>query len=50
MFYWIYDIPNWLLAVLISVVFVGFTWGGILLTRPGVRRWLGPQPAPTTIS
>lgn len=44
MFFWIYDIPNWILAVLFSVFFVGFTCLGILLTRSYVRRWLGPPP------
>src|SRR4051812_4821893 len=39
-FYWIYDIPTWSLAVLFSVTFVGVTWLGIVLTRPHVRRWV----------
>ena len=43
MFYWIYDIPTWALAVLFAVTFVGVTWLGIVLTRPHVRRWVGPQ-------
>lgn len=44
MFYWIYDIPNGLLAVLMSVVCIVYTWGGLLLLRPWIRRWLGPEP------
>jgi hypothetical protein len=43
MFYWIYDIPTWELAVLFAVIFVGVTWLGIVLTRPHVRRWVEPQ-------
>jgi hypothetical protein len=42
-FYWIYDIPTWALAVLFAVVFVSVTWLGILLTRPHVRRWVASQ-------
>lgn len=43
MFYGIYDISTWALAVLFSVTFVGVTWLGIVLTRPHVRRWVEPQ-------
>jgi hypothetical protein len=42
-FYWIYDIPTWALAVLFAVTFVGVTWLGIVLTRPHVRRWVESQ-------
>jgi hypothetical protein len=42
-FYWIYDIPTWALAVLFAVTFVGVTWLGIVLTRPHLRRWIEPQ-------
>lgn len=44
MFYWIYDIPNGLLAVLMSMACIGYTWGGLLLLRPRIRKWLGPEP------
>ncbi len=44
MFYWIYDIPNWVLGSLLTVLCIGYTWLGILLFRRRVRRWLGPQP------
>jgi Protein of unknown function (DUF4239) len=42
-FFWIYDIPTWALAVLFAVTFVSVTWLGIVLTRPHVRRWVEPQ-------
>jgi hypothetical protein len=42
-FYWIYDLPTWALALLFAVFFVGVTWLGIVLTRPHVRRWVEPQ-------
>ncbi|MDB5349699.1 MAG: hypothetical protein JWN86_946 [Planctomycetota bacterium] len=44
MFYWIYDLSNWSLALLCTVVFVGFTWTGLLATRSTVRKWMRPQP------
>jgi hypothetical protein len=44
MFFWIYDIPNWVLGALLTAFCVGYTWLGILLFRRRVRRWLGPQP------
>lgn len=44
MLYWIYDIPNWQLAVLICLVCLGFTWLGLLIVRPWLRKWLGPEP------
>jgi hypothetical protein len=43
-FYWIYDLPTWVLAVLFAVLFVGVTWLGIVLTRSHVRRWVETQP------
>jgi hypothetical protein len=42
-FYWIYDIPSWSLALLFAVFFVGVTCLGIVLTRSHVRRWVKPQ-------
>ena len=44
MFYWIYDIPNVLLAGLMCLACVGYTWLGILAFRPWIRKWLGPEP------
>jgi hypothetical protein len=41
MFYWIYDIPNGLLAVLMCGVCIGYTWLGLLISRPWIRKWLG---------
>jgi hypothetical protein len=43
-FFWIYDIPTWALAVLFAVTFVGVTWLGIIVTRRHVRRWVESQP------
>jgi hypothetical protein len=43
MFYWIYDVPSWVLATLFSVLFVGCSWVGIVLTRSRVRRWVSSQ-------
>ncbi|MDR3634770.1 MAG: DUF4239 domain-containing protein [Isosphaeraceae bacterium] len=40
-FYWIYDLPNWLLGVLIVALFVGGSVAGLLLTRPLTRRLVG---------
>lgn len=44
MFFWIYDIPKGALAVLLSATCLAYTWLGLLVFRPIVRRWLGPQP------
>jgi Protein of unknown function (DUF4239) len=41
---WIYDIPHWVGALLFSAVFVGFTWLGVVLIRPWVRRHTADQP------
>jgi len=41
---WIYDIPRWGGAPLFAVVFVGFTWLGLVLIRPWVRRYAADQP------
>lgn len=37
MFYWIYDVPTYQLGILMSVVFVGFSWAGVILVRPFMR-------------
>ena len=44
MLFWLYDLPLPLMAVLICLPCLAFTWGGLLVLRPRVRRWLGPQP------
>jgi hypothetical protein len=36
--YWIYDLPNWLMCLLIVSLFVGLALSGLFLTRPIVRR------------
>jgi hypothetical protein len=41
-FYWIYDLPNWTLGVLIVAVFLAFSIAGLFATRPMVRRLFGP--------
>lgn len=40
MFYWIYDMPTWALGALISFVFLGITWLGIVGCRPLVHKYL----------
>lgn len=44
MLYWIYDIPNGALAALLSAVCLAYTWVGLVIFRPWIRKWLGPQP------
>jgi hypothetical protein len=38
--YWIYDLPNWMLGLLTTGVFVGGALGGLFASRPLVRRLL----------
>ena len=38
--YWIYDIPNWLLGILIVAIFVATSVTGLVLSRPLARRLL----------
>jgi hypothetical protein len=40
--YWIYDIPNWTLFVLIVTTFVALSLAGLFATRPLVRLLFGP--------
>jgi hypothetical protein len=40
-FYWIYDLPNWLLCTVIVAVTVGLAVLGLLITRPFVKRMVG---------
>ncbi|MBU1352228.1 MAG: DUF4239 domain-containing protein [Gammaproteobacteria bacterium] len=44
MLFWLYDLPLALMAILICLPCLAFTLGGLLVLRPRVRRWLGPQP------
>lgn len=37
-FYWVYDLPNWLFAVLTILVYVAFSLGGLFATRKWVKR------------
>ena len=39
--YWIYDLPNWTLGLLIVAIFVAVSLGGLFATRPVVRRLFG---------
>jgi Protein of unknown function (DUF4239) len=43
-FFWIYDLPNWLLGLLTVLVFAGLSTAGLLASRPLVRRSFGPPP------
>ena len=40
-FYWIYDLPNWLLGLLIIAVLAGGSLAGLFATRPLVKQLLG---------
>jgi hypothetical protein len=42
--YWIYDYPNWQLAIATVVLFVGASLIGLFATRPLARRLLGASP------
>jgi len=44
MFYWVYDIPSWAFCLLVVGVCVLFGVVGLALTRPLVRRLVGPPP------
>ncbi len=44
MFLWIYDIPTWLLAVLIVGTFTLLSVAGLFATRRLIRRLMGPPP------
>ena len=43
-FFWIYDLPNWLLGMLMVLVFTGLAAAGLVASRPHVRRVFGPPP------
>ena len=40
MFFWIYELPTWALGMILSVVFVGITWVGIVAFRVLVHKRL----------
>ena len=40
-FYWIYDLPNWLLCILIVATIVGLALAGLFISRPIVKRIVG---------
>jgi hypothetical protein len=42
--YWIYDFPNWQMAVAMVALFVGVSLLGLFATRPLVRRLLNASP------
>jgi hypothetical protein len=42
-FYWIYNLPQWLLALLISGLFVGFSLLGLMVLRKFIVRNIIPQ-------
>ena len=44
MFLWIYDIPTWLLAVLIVGTFTLLSVAGLFATRRWIHRLMGPPP------
>ena len=43
--YWIYDLPSWQLFLLTMTITLIFAVGGLLLTRPWARRFVGQPPA-----
>ncbi len=44
-FYWIYDIPSWQLFLLVMLITLIFSIGGLMLTRPWARKFIGEPPA-----
>lgn len=44
MFYWIYDLPTWTVAIAFAVVFLAISWFGALFIRPMLRLLLRNQP------
>jgi hypothetical protein len=42
--YWIYDLSNWALGLLVVGVFLGVGLAGLFISRPVVRRFLGASP------
>ncbi len=44
MFYWIYDLPTWTVAIIFAVVFIAISWFGAIFIRPVLRLLLRNQP------
>ena len=40
-FYWIYDLPNWLLCLLIVAITMALALAGLFITRPIIKRIVG---------
>ena len=45
MFYWIYDLPSWTVALLFAFVFIGFSCFGAIFIRPLLRLFLRKEPS-----
>jgi hypothetical protein len=43
-FYWIYDFSSLSLALIFSAACLTFAWLGLVVSRPVVRRLMGPEP------
>jgi hypothetical protein len=43
-FYWVYDLPGWLLCLLILIIYMGGAVLGLLATRSLTHRLFGPPP------
>jgi hypothetical protein len=43
--YWIYDIPSWQLFLLVMFITLSFSIGGLMLSRPWARKFIGEPPA-----
>ena len=43
-FFWIYDLPNWLLGLLTVLLFAGVAAAGLVASRGPARRLFGPPP------
>src|SRR5262245_27928782 len=41
---WLYDMPTALMVLLLSAIFVGFTWAGAIFIRPFLRLLVRSQP------
>lgn len=44
-FFWVYDISNFYLFLIVTGVFLLIGVGGLLVVGPFVKKWLGPAPA-----
>jgi hypothetical protein len=43
--YWIYDIPSWQLFLIVMFITLSFSIGGLMLSRPWARKFIGEPPA-----